>query len=209
MKQLLVIYDKHEKDQGRDSYLRLIKREIPTAEIFDLEELKEKEQDKECERILILKPMKDEHYKPLTKLFEMMPFLDIEGQFTKQLTITAEAIIRVLKDQIQDLRGKTIAIINQSDLLGIPLAKELIEEGLNVLSLNSTYGSIDNLLTMTDIDILVSASGKYDYKLDRILTHKIQLKIDLSDDLEESDKIKSIPTIEVLKDRLRDEKEKE
>lgn len=208
MKRLLVIYDKHAKDQGRDSYLRLIKREIPSAEILDLEGLKENEQDKECERILILKPMKDEHYKPLTTLFEMMPYLDIEGQFTNKLTITAEAIIRAIKKEAKDLRGKTIAIINQSDLLGIPLAKELIEEGANVLSLNSTYGSIDNLLTMTDIDILVSASGKYDYKLDRILTHKIKLKIDLSDDLEEADKITSIPTIKVLKDRLKDEKEK-
>lgn len=209
MKQLLVIYDKHEKDKGRDSYIRLIKKEIPSAEILDLEGLKENEQDKEYERILILKPMKDEYYKPLTKTFEMIPSLDIEGQFTNQLTITAEAIIRAIKKEAKDLRGKTIAIINQSDLLGIPLAKNLIEEGANVLSLNSTYGSIDNLLTMTDIDILVSASGKYDYKLDRILTHKIKLKIDLSDDLEEADKIRSIPTIEVLKDRLRDEKEKE
>lgn len=208
MKKLLVIYDKHEKDKGRDSYIRLIKREIPTAEIFDLEGLKENEQDNEYEKLLILKPMKDEYYKPLTKTFEMIPSLDIEGQFTNQLTITAEAIIRTIKDQVQDLRGKTIAIINQSDLLGIPLAKELIEEGSNVLSLNSTYGSIDNLLTMTDIDILVSASGKYDYKLDRMLTHKIKLKIDLSDDLEEADKITSIPTIKVLKDRLKDEKEK-
>lgn len=207
MKKLLVIYDKHEKDKGRDSYIGLIKKEIPTAEIFDLEGLKENEQDNEYEKILILKPMKDEYYKPLTKLYEMMPCLDIEGQFTNKLTITAEAIIRAIKKEAKDLRGKTIAIINQSDLLGIPLAKELIEEGSNVLSLNSTYGSIDNLLTMTDIDILVSASGKYDYKLDRILTHKIKLKIDLSDDLEEADKITSIPTIEVLKDRL-DEKEK-
>lgn len=206
MKKLLVVYDKDEKDKGRDSYIRLIKREIPTATFYDRREPGNEER---FEKILILKPMKDEYYKPLTKLYEMMPYLDIEGQFTNKLTITAEAITRTIKDQVQDLRGKTIAIINQSDLLGIPLAKELIEEGANVLSLNSTYGSIDNLLTMTDIDILVSASGKYDYKLDRILTHKIKLKIDLSDDLEEADKIRSIPTIEVLKDRLRDEKEKE
>lgn len=205
MKKLLVVYDKDEKDKGRDSYLRLIKREIPTAKICDKQELKG---DKEkFEKLLILKPMKGEYYKPFTRAFENKPSIDIEGQFTNQLSITAEAIIRTIKDQVQDLRGKTIAIINQSDLLGIPLAKELIEEGVNVLSLNSTYGSIDNLLTMTDIDILVSASGKYDYKLDRILTHKIKLKIDLSGDLEEADKITSIPTIKVLKDRL-DEKEK-
>lgn len=206
MKKLIVIYDKDEKDKGRDSYIKLIKKEIPTAIICDR---REPNNEGRFEKILILKPMKDEYYKPLTKTLEMLPNLDIEGQFSKKIPITAEALIRTIKDQVQDLRGKTIAIINQSDLLGIPLAKELIEEGANVLSLNSTYGSIDNLLTMTDIDILVSASGKYGYKLDRILTHKIKLKIDLSDDLEEADKIRSIPTIEVLKDRLRDEKEKQ
>lgn len=198
MEKLIVIYDKEIKDKGRDSYLRLIKRGIPSVEIIALEELKENEKDKEYERILILKPMKDEHYKPLTKLFETMPFLDIEGQFTNQLTITAEAIIRV----IGPVKNKTIVIINQSDVLGIPLAKELIERGGNVISLNSSYPCIDNLLTMTDVDILVSASGKYEFKLDRILTRMIDVKVDLSDDLEDPIKITTVPTVEILKERL-------
>ncbi|MDD7352448.1 MAG: hypothetical protein PUG84_03190 [Peptoniphilaceae bacterium] len=198
MKRLLVIYDKEIQDKGRDSYLRLIKREIPSAEILDLEGLKENEQDKEYEKILILKPMKDEYYKPLTKTFEMIPSLDIEGQFTNQLTITAEAIIRV----IGPVDKKTVVIINQSDVLGIPLAKELIERGANVISLNSSYPCIDNLLTMTDVDVLVSASGKYEFKLDRILTRMIDVKVDLSDDLEDPIKITSVPTVEVLKERL-------
>ncbi|MDU5417003.1 hypothetical protein [Peptoniphilus harei] len=198
MKRLLVIYDKEIQDKGRDSYLRLIKREIPSAEILDLEGLKENEQDKEYEKILILKPMKDEYYKPLTKTFEMIPSLDIEGQFTNQLTITAEAIIRV----IGPVDKKTVVIINQSDVLGIPLAKELIERGANVISLNSSYPCIDNLLTMTDVDVLVSASGKYEFKLDRILTRMIDVKVDLSDDLEDPIKITTVPTVEVLKERL-------
>ena len=55
---------------------------------------------------------------------------------------------------------------------------------------------------MTDVDVLVSASGKYEFKLDRELTRFIDVKIDLSDDLEDPNKITRVPTIEVLKDRL-------
>lgn len=196
MKRLLVIYDKEIQDKGRDSYLKLIKREIPSAKICDKQELKG---DKEkFEKLLILKPMKDEYYKPFTRAFENKPSIDIEGQFTNQLTITAEAIIRV----IGPVDKKTVVIINQSDVLGIPLAKELIERGANVISLNSSYPCIDNLLTMTDVDILVSASGKYEFKLDRILTRMIDVKVDLSDDLEDPIKITIVPTVEILKERL-------
>ncbi len=196
MKRLLVIYDKEIQDKGRDSYLKLIKREIPSAKICDKQELKG---DKEkFEKLLILKPMKDEYYKPFTRAFENKPSIDIEGQFTNQLTITAEAILRV----IGPVDKKTVVIINQSNVLGIPLAKELIERGANVISLNSSYPCIDNLLTMTDVDVLVSASGKYEFKLDRILTRMIDFKVDLSDDLEDPIKITTVPTVEVLKERL-------
>ena len=196
MKRLLVIYDKEIQDKGRDSYLKLIKREIPSAKICDKQELKG---DKEkFEKLLILKPMKDEYYKPFTRVFENKPSIDIEGQFTNQLTITAEAIIRV----IGPVDKKTVVIINQSDVLGRPLAKELINLGANVISLNSSYPCLDNLLTMTDVDVLVSASGKYEFKLDRILTRMIDVKVDLSDDLEDPIKITIVPTVEILKERL-------
>lgn len=196
MKRLLVIYDKEIQDKGRDSYLKLIKREIPSAKICDKQELKG---DKEkFEKLLILKPMKGEYYKPFTRAFENKPSIDIEGQFTNQLTITAESIIRV----IGPVDKKTVVIINQSDVLGIPLAKELIERGANVISLNSSYPCIDNLLTMTDVDVLVSASNNNDFTIDRFLTKDIKIKIDLSDDLDDPNKITRVPTIDVLKDRL-------
>lgn len=127
------------------------------------------------------------------------PGRDIEGLGSGKLTITAEAIIRV----IGPVEKKTVVIINQSDVLGIPLGKKLIERGANVISLNSSYPCIDNLLTMTDIDVLVSASGQDDFELDRELTRMIDVKIDLSEDLEDPIKITSVPTIEVLKDRLK------
>ena len=200
MKKLLVIYDKEKKNTGRDSYIKAVKKALPEAEIYDIEEPANKEK---FEKILILKPMKEEYYKALSTILEKMPWLDVEGQFSNKLTITAEAVLEVIKNEKGiNLKDKTIAIVNQSDILGKPLAKKLINLGATVISINSNYKSLDNLLALTDIDILITASGKYEYKIDRELTRFIDLKIDLSDDLEDPVKITQIPTIEILKERL-------
>lgn len=194
MENLIVIYDKDIKDSGRDSYIKVIKKQSPDAVVADIGELP----DCSASKMLVLKPMIEEEYEVFKTFLTFNPDHDIEGAASGKLTITAEAIIRV----IGPVKNKTIVIINQSDVLGIPLAKELIERGANVISLNSSYLCIDNLLTMTDVDILVSASGQDDFELDRELTRMIDIKIDLSHDLEDPIKITSVPTIEVLKERL-------
>lgn len=195
MEELIVIYDKEKKDRGRDAYIREIKKQIPGVRVADVANLPEVRRSK----LLILKPMNDGDYETLKTFLKYNPGRDIEGIGSGKLTITAEAIIRV----IGPVDKKTVVIINQSDVLGRPLAKELIERGANVISLNSSYPCIDNLLTMTDIDVLVSASGQGEFELDRELTRMIDVKIDLSNDLEDPIKITSVPTIEVLKDRLK------
>lgn len=195
MEDLIVIYDKEKRDRGRDSYIRAIKKQIPGVRVADVANLPEVGRSK----LLILKPMNDGDYETLKTFLKCNPGRDIEGIGSGKLTITAEAIIRV----IGPVDKKTVVIINQSDVLGRPLAKELIERGANVISLNSSYPCIDNLLTMTDVDILVSASGQGDFEMDRELTRMIDVKIDLSNDLEDPIKITSVPTIEVLKDRLK------
>ena len=195
MEELIVIYDKEKRDRGRDSYIRAIKKQIPGVRVADVANLPEVGRSK----LLILKPMNDGDYETLKTFLKCNPGRDIEGIGSGKLTITAEAIIRV----IGPVDKKTVVIINQSDVLGRPLAKELIERGANVISLNSSYPCLDNLLTMTDIDILVSASGQGDFELDRELTRMIDVKIDLSNDLEDPIKITSVPTIEVLKDRMK------
>lgn len=195
MEDLIVIYDKEKRDRGRDSYIRAIKKQIPGVRVADVANLPEVGRSK----LLILKPMNDGDYETLKTFLKCNPGRDIEGIGSGKLTITAEAIIRV----IGPVDKKTVVIINQSDVLGRPLAKELIERGANVISLNSSYPCLDNLLTMTDIDILVSASGQGDFEMDRELTRMIDVKIDLSNDLEDPIKITSVPTIEVLKDRLK------
>lgn len=196
MKSFTVIYDKNIEDKGRDSYLRAIKKHIPYAEFIDMNIYKNQIPG---EKLLLVKPLNEFYYKSMIKIMRAFyPPADVEGVATGRLTITAEAIIRV----IGPVDKKTVVIINQSDVLGRPLAKELIERGANVISLNSSYPCIDNLLTMTDVDVLVSASGQDDFELDRELTRMIDIKIDLSHDLEDPIKITSVPTIEVLKERL-------
>lgn len=195
MEDLIVIYDKEKRDRGRDSYIRAIKKQIPGVRVADVANLLEVRRNK----LLVLKPMNDGDYETLKTFLKCNPGRDIEGIGSGKLTITAEAIIRV----IGPVDKKTVVIINQSDVLGRPLAKELIERGANVISLNSSYPCLDNLLTMTDIDVLVSASGQGEFELDRELTRMIDVKIDLSNDLEDPIKITSVPTIEVLKDRLK------
>lgn len=195
MEELIVIYDKEKRDRGRDSYIRAIKKQIPGARVADVADLPEVRRNK----LLVLKPMNDGDYETLKTFLKHNPGRDIEGLGSGKLTITAEAIIRA----IGPVDKKTVVIINQSDVLGRPLAKELIERGANVISLNSSYPCLDNLLTMTDIDVLVSASGQGEFELDRELTRMIDVKIDLSNDLEDPIKITSVPTIEVLKDRLK------
>lgn len=195
MEKLIVIYDKEINDKGRDSYIKAIKRQIPNAIIANVSEYGI---IRDPYKVLFLKPLDENTARNAVEFLERHPRYDIEGVATGRLTITAEAIIRV----IGPVEKKTVVIINQSDVLGIPLAKELIERGANVISLNSSYPCLDNLLTMTDIDVLVSASGQDNFELDRELTRMIDVKIDLSHDLEDPIKITSAPTIEVLKDRL-------
>ena len=200
MENLIVIYDKDIRDKGRDSYIKAIKKQIPDAIVADIGELP----DCSASKMLVLKPMVEEEYEVFKSFLTFNPDHDIEGAASGKLTITAEAILwTIYSEQGNDLRGKTVVIINQSDVLGRPLAKDLIDLGANVISLNSSYPCLDNLLTMTDVDLLISASGQGDFEMDRELTRFIDVKIDLSNDLEDPIKITSVPTIEVLKDRLK------
>lgn len=199
MEELIVVYDKDIRDKGRDRYIKAIKKQIPDAVVADIGELP----NCTTSKMLVLKPMVEEEYEAFKTFLTFNSDHDIEGAASGKLTITAEAILwTIYSEQGNDLRGKTVVIINQSDVLGRPLAKELIDLGANVISINSSYPCIDNLLTMTDVDVLVSASGNYEFKLDRELTRFIDVKIDLSNDLEDPIKITSVPTIEVLKERL-------
>lgn len=193
---MLVIIDKKVKDKYRNQYLNLIKKEIEDVEVIDF---RESTTLKNYNSILVLEPI-DENFKSQMKdFFIIYPEKDIEGSYTKKLTTTAESILSVLPI---DLKAKTIMIINQSDILGKPLAKELIDRGANVISLNSKSTKTYRLLK-TDPSILISASGNKGFKIGEDRLKFIPLKIDLSNDLVTKEKITSIPTIEILKKRYK------
>lgn len=206
LKSLLVIYDGSIADRGRDSYLSAIQKQIPNVTLADVRSGTDGigyHQD----YVLVLKPMSDKKYHILRyKIKNLMPQKDIEGVHTgKRLALTALAIRDLIMDRYEspdDIEDKTILIINQSNTVGQPLAKELIELGANVININSKYEDLDNLLLFTKIDVLVSASGDSNFNIDRYLTHKIDFKIDLSEDLDDGNKITHVPTVKKLKERL-------
>lgn len=203
MKSLLVFYDSSIKNKGRDSYLKGIRKHIDNVMIVDVQDTDTFwHYDRDC--ILILKPMEEEKYRSICLwLGRYYPEKDIESITNDGFTITAQALRQtILEREYENIESKTAVIINQSPTLGIPLAKHLIDWGVNVININSKYKDLDNLLAFTNIDILVSASGNYDFKIDRHLTRMINTKIDLSDDLEDPVRITHIPTIQVLKERL-------
>ena len=196
MKKLIVIYDEQEKDERRDSYIKGIKKQIPDAIISPLGNMVEGAYDK-C---LVLKPMDPEIYDNFSEFLKNNSRFDIEGIHTGDLSITAEAILKT----IGKVENKTVMIINQSNILGKPLAKELIERGANCISLNSSYEDIENLIFFTNVDILIPATNNYNFKIDRYVTKDIETKIDLSDDLDAGDKITHLPTVQILKERLQE-----
>ncbi|MBU5669548.1 hypothetical protein KQI68_06805 [Peptoniphilus sp. MSJ-1] len=200
MKQLLVKYEKEIKDKNRDSYIKAIEKEIPTAKI---ESIEGEEAITECDALLVLEPLSQQNRAAYNYSLRQRPYLDIEGVQSEQLTITAEAILRTIYQHAgYDLDDKTILIINQSEHLGAPLAKALIDNGANAISANSKYKSLENLLALTDIDILVSATGDSSFSIEKYLTRNIFLIIDLSCDTEDARRITRIPTVKVLKERL-------
>lgn len=206
MKSLLVIYDSSIADRGRDSYLRAIKKQIPNVVLADVRSGVDGigyNQD----YVLVLKPMSDKKYNQLNyEIRKLVPHKDIEGVHTgERLALTALAIRDLIMDKYEspdDIEDKTILIINQSNVVGQPLAKEFIDLGANVININSKYEDLDNLLLFTKIDVLVSASGDSNFNIDRYLTHKVDLKIDLSEDLDDGNKITHVPTVKKLKERL-------
>ncbi|WP_019132673.1 hypothetical protein [Peptoniphilus obesi] len=195
MEELLVLYDKDIEDKDRDLYLKSIEKNITNASIYDVDDIPNLIADK----LLLLKPMENDIYNKLSQLLKYNPKLDIEGSHSGGLSITAEAVLKKLKD----IKGKTIVILNQSNILGKSLASELVKLGASVFSLNSNFKSINNLLRDIDIDILISASGDKNFKIENKYLKNIDTLIDLSDDLESENKITRVDTVKVLRSRLK------
>lgn len=200
MNSLLVIYDKEHANSGTLSYIGAIKGSIKDYAIIDIKDLDNIEISDKT-KILVLKPMSLKNEEKIKNLYKDRPELDIEGQWTSKFTTTAAAILKMVKDMFGDKRIK-VAIINQSETLGIPLAKKMLDMGYGVLSFNTLSGvsEIEGVLKAYEPDILITATGNDNFIIN--VDEDVPV-IDLSHDVaREKNVIRHIPTVHVLRDRL-------
>lgn len=205
-----MLYNSETANAGSKSYMKAIKKTIDDVEFVNLSSwdlTKDFERTRfrrilitKCNPVLAIEPLSIKEKMILKSFFQDMPELDIEGAYTNQLTITAEAILSEFeaKDCLK------VVIINQSEKLGISLAEELIKNNANVLSLNKKLkqAEIQGLLTAFQPNVLITATGDDEFKLDVFSTFGINKIIDLSEDTEEVSAIRKINTVEILRRRI-------
>lgn len=75
------------------------------------------------------------------------------------LPATVLGIKKIIDSQFKTLKGQNVCIINRSQLIGIPLANLLINEGATVSVMNSGTYWYNRDLLMKNADIIVSATG--------------------------------------------------
>ena len=200
LQSLIVIYDKNHANKGTLSYLSAIKKTIKNYVVVDIEDL-DGYDIKDGNKVLVLKPMSKENEKKIKDLYKDNPSLDVEGQWTSKFTTTAAAILEILQNMFKDKRVK-VAIINQSETLGLPLAKKMLDLGYGVLSFNtlSTVFEIEKTLSIYNPDIIITATGNDNFSIS--VKDDVPV-IDLSNDVKrEENVIRHIPTVHVLKNRL-------
>lgn len=205
MKTLTVFYDTSFDDKERDLYIKSIQKNIDTADLIDLNEVKKYQKTYKFkeDRILGVKPLSERTTNILKKAFKESPWLDIEDLYTNTLPITAESILSILN---KDLSNKKIAIINQAETIGKPLAQEIIKRHGNVLSLNSSIYRLDIEEMISNIrpDFLITATGDKDFILKDDCLKNVGEIIDLSHDTRAKRARRHIPTTDILKRRLED-----
>ncbi|MET3616744.1 hypothetical protein ABID14_000364 [Peptoniphilus olsenii] len=211
MSRLVVVYDSLIKDKQRDIYLNKIKKEITNLKIIDLRQKREIPQfNKTKDKILLLKPLGYKHARRFNyDLLADNKQVDIEGAYSNQLSITAEAIIKTLEYELFNLDKKIIMVINQSKTVGQSLVLELMRKHSNVISFNSSVTKTDlsKVVNGGKVDAIVTASGNKDFKICKSVAKNVRLIIDLSNDVDSTTDayiIRSIPTIDILKKRLED-----
>jgi len=75
------------------------------------------------------------------------------------LPATVLGIKKIIDSQFKTLRGQNICVINRSQLIGVPLANLLVNEGATVSVLNSSTYWYNRDLLMKTSDIIITATG--------------------------------------------------
>jgi len=118
-----------------------------------------------CERtdvtgMLIQKPPKKMYHQELWEqlVVAIDPDKDADGLSPerKVLPATVKAVMTIL--QGVPLRGKRVVVVGRSEIVGSPLARELVKMGMEVQNVGS--GEVDLGAVTKQADILVSATGR-------------------------------------------------
>lgn len=117
--------------------------------------------DPQCSAIMVQLPLPDHIVKDAVML-HIPEEKDIDGlnPYSPYQPLTPCAIMRWLKEQKVEIRGKHAAVLGRSELVGLPLATMLIREGATVTVLNSKTPEWFRKNACYTADIVVSAVGK-------------------------------------------------
>ena len=123
---MLVIYDSSSADNGTYSYMNLMKKYINDVVFLDIstvENIKRINLSTNLSSYIILKPMNKDLIDILNnKLYTEYHLVNLEK--VSSLTITSEAILQEIPE---DLKGKVVMLINQSETIGKSPFKGLIK----------------------------------------------------------------------------------
>lgn len=200
---LKVIYSSKCADRGTISYLNAIQQHIMNTKIINTDRYDYEEVTtmllKNNEQIIALRPLPRNIEKLITNYLERFKGYDIEGVSnynSMNYTLTAEAIA----DELKDVEGKRVLIINRSAIVGIPLMQLLVRRGATVTIAHTKTNNLKELILNTDI--LVTATHNPKFKIDNELLTGVEEIIDLSEDTDRADAVRRIKTVPILKERL-------
>lgn len=128
--------------------------------------------DKDCVGIIVQLPLPDQFMSYKSNILSAIsPTKDVDGLWWILTGLSAidlidfepatpKSVLHILRAyNLDDVRGKTITVIGQSNLVGKPLTLELIKKWATVYSCNKRT-DIEDIKTMTkQSDIIVSCTG--------------------------------------------------
>lgn len=211
MKKLIILHDAEKaKDENSYMYVKQMCKEIENFELINISKIGEyvlldklREANREKHKIIVVYPY-SAHKNMIDNYLKSHPELDLELAVNGGMTPTAEAIIEKLP-KTQDLRDKTILIINNSIRVGKPLNNSLLARGLNTICVGreADYFKIVGLIYFYEPHILITATGDDNFKIPPKVCEIPKMIIDLSEDCKTENKITHINTIQKIKERLK------
>lgn len=160
-----VLYSNIKKNKATDVGINFELREYPvTTSVGDLvSDIKEFNNNLTVNGIMIQLPLPEEFLKGITEdtvVQTITPEKDVDGLTGKGkvLHATVKAVISIFEEEGVDVKGKKVAVVGATGMVGTPMVKVCKEMGAEILEIDS---NTDNWKTLTkDADILISCVGK-------------------------------------------------